>query len=205
MTLPRRLAIVDVETTGAHPVHDRLTEIAIVRVDHGAVVERWESLVNPGVPIPPMIQQLVGITDAMVAEAPAFGALADRVEALLEGCVFVAHNARFDYGFIKNAFGRLGRAFEAPVLCTVKLSRALYPEHHRHGLDAIMARHGLSCVARHRAMGDAEVLLQFAQRIVKLFGTGRGASRAVDVNNDRAGSRSPKALERLDPVLISTN
>ena len=72
MTLPRRLAIVDVETTGAHPVHDRLTEIAIVRVDDGVVVERWESLVNPGVPIPSMIQELVGITDAMVAEAPAF-------------------------------------------------------------------------------------------------------------------------------------
>jgi DNA polymerase-3 subunit epsilon len=182
MTLPRRLAIVDVETTGAHPVHDRLTEIAIVRVDDGVVVERWESLVNPGVPIPSMIQELVGITDAMVAEAPAFEVLADRVEALLDGCVFVAHNARFDYGFIRNAFDRLGRAFEAPVLCTVKLSRALYPEHHRHGLDAIMTRHGLQCAARHRAMADADVLLQFARLIEATFPpevVARAAERAM--------------------------
>lgn len=169
MSLPARLAIVDLETTGAHPLRDGITEIAIVRVEHGAVVERWESLVNPGRPIPPMIQDLIGITDAMVAGAPSFADLADDVAARLDGCVFVAHNARFDYAFIKNAFAALGRDFDAPVLCTVKLSRALYPEHHRHGLDALIERHGLVCDARHRAMGDAEALWQFAQRVAADF------------------------------------
>lgn len=169
MSLPRRLAFIDVETTGAHPVRDRVTEVAILRIEDGRVVDRWESLVNPGVSIPGMIQNLIGITNAMVADAPAFGDLADTVAALLEGCVFVAHNARFDYGFIKNEFARIGRDFDAPVLCTVKLSRALYPEHHRHGLDALIARHGLSCDARHRAMGDAEVLWQFARLVDARF------------------------------------
>ncbi|MDY0011488.1 MAG: exonuclease domain-containing protein [Rhodocyclaceae bacterium] len=169
MSLPETLAFIDVETTGANPVADRVTEIAVIRVEGGRVVERWESLVNPGIPIPPTIQRVTGITDAMVADAPAFPALAESVQAILEGCVFVAHNARFDYGFIKNEFQRAGGDFEAPVLCTVKLSRALYPEHHRHGLDTLIERHGFTCAARHRAMGDTEVLWSFAQLISQGF------------------------------------
>ncbi|MGD9870525.1 MAG: exonuclease domain-containing protein [Thauera sp.] len=169
MSLPRRLAIIDVESTGAHPVRDRLTEIAILRVEEGEVVARWESLVAPGQSIPPLIEQVTGISDAMVANAPAFETLADTVAELLEGCVFVAHSARFDYGFIKNAFERIGRSFEAQVLCTVKLSRALYPQYHKHGLDALIERHGLSCTVRHRAMGDVEVLWQFVRQVAEEF------------------------------------
>ena len=164
-----KLAFIDVETTGANPVVDRVTEIAILRVEDGRLVERWSSLVNPGMPIPPTIQSFTGITDAMVVGAPAFAELADGVRALLADCVFVAHNARFDYGFIKNEFSRIGEGFDAPVLCTVKLSRALYPQHHRHGLDALIARHGLTCSARHRAMGDTEALLQFAGIVADEF------------------------------------
>ncbi|ATE61791.1 exonuclease domain-containing protein [Thauera sinica] len=193
--LPARLAFIDVETTGAHPVRDRVTEIAILRIEGGEVVARWESLVDPGVPIPRMIQDLVGITDAMVSGAPRFEALADTVAALLEGCVFVAHNARFDYGFIKNEFARAGRSFDAPVLCTVKLSRALHPEHHRHGLDALIERHGLVCDARHRAMGDAEALLQFARLVSGNFAPetmARAAERAM-----KAPARPPGLPEGM--------
>ena len=167
--LAPKLAFVDVETTGANPVVDRITEIAILRVEDGELVERWSSLVNPGRPIPPNIQSLVGISDAMVADAPAFSELADGIRALFDDCVFVAHNARFDYGFIKNEFSRIGEKFDAPVLCTVKLSRALFPQHHRHGLDALIERHGLVCTARHRAMGDTEALHQFAGLIAGQF------------------------------------
>lgn len=169
VTLPQRLAVVDLETTGAHPVRDRITEIAILRIEDGRVVERWSSLTNPGVHIPATIQNFTGITDAMVADAPSFEAVADPVWALLQDAVFVAHNARFDYGFLKNAFERMGREFDAAVLCTVKLSRALYPQYHRHGLDALIERHGLTCEARHRAMGDAEVLWQFLEQAAGAF------------------------------------
>lgn len=165
MSLPERYVLVDVETTGANPVSDRITEIAVIRIEDGREVERWESLVNPETPIPAMIQRLIGITDEMVAGAPLFAELADGLRGLLEGAVFVAHNARFDYGFIRNAFTRVGQTFDAPVLCTVKLSRALYPQYHRHGLDALIERHGFSCDARHRAMGDTAVLAQFMQMI----------------------------------------
>lgn len=179
MSLPESLAFIDVETTGANPVVDRVTEVAVIRVQGGRVVERWESLVNPGIPIPPVIQRFTGITDAMVAAAPPFPALAESLKKLLDGCVFAAHNARFDYGFIRNELARAGADFQAPVLCTVKLSRALYPEHHRHGLDALIERHGFVCAARHRAMGDTEVLWDFARLVSEAF-PAQALERAVD-------------------------
>jgi len=157
------VVFVDLETTGANPAFDRIIEVGIVKVAGGQVEYEWSSLVDPGVPIPPMIQGFVGITDAMVRDAPSFGDIADEVAERLAGHLFVAHNARFDYGFLKNEFKRLGRPFQPRVLCTVKLARALYPEHHRHGLDALIARHNLPCDARHRALGDARVLWEFVQ------------------------------------------
>jgi DNA polymerase-3 subunit epsilon len=159
------LVFVDLETTGANPTRDRIIEIGIVKVSGGRIEYEWSTLVDPGEPIPPAIQGFTGITEAMVRGAPPFADIADEVLARLEGGLFVAHNARFDYGFLKNEFGRLGLAFRPRVLCTVKLSRALYPEHHRHGLDALIARHNLACEARHRALGDARVLWEFVQRV----------------------------------------
>ena len=151
--------MLDLETTGGNAVHDRITEIAAVRVEDGLVVERWSTLVNPGVRIPPFIQNLTGITDAMVEDAPSFEAVAGTLLALLDGAVFVAHNVRFDHGFVVNELQRLDQRLKAKTLCTVRLSRKLYPQHKSHGLDAIMQRHGLHTMARHRAMGDVDMVL----------------------------------------------
>jgi DNA polymerase-3 subunit epsilon len=159
------LVFVDLETTGANPAIDRIIEVGIVKVSAGQLEYEWSTLVDPGESIPPLIQGFTGITDDMVRGAPSFADVADEVFARLEGSLFVAHNARFDYGFLKNEFKRLERAFQPRVLCTVKLSRALYPEHHRHGLDALIARHNLGCDARHRALGDARVLWDFVQLV----------------------------------------
>jgi DNA polymerase-3 subunit epsilon len=164
------IAFVDLETTGTRATVDRITEVGIVRVDDDPAggaprVERWSSLVDPGVPIPPAIQVLTGITDAMVRGAPTFASVARAVEARLEGCVFVAHNARFDYGFLKHEFARLSRPFRAKVLCTVRLSRRLFPEASSHGLDAVIERHALAVEMRHRALGDAQALWQFVQAL----------------------------------------
>mgnify|MGYP003507278045 FL=1 len=159
------IVFVDLETTGANPAFDRVIEVGIVKVTEGQVEYEWSTLVDPGEAIPPLIQGFIGITDAMVRGAPRFADIADEVFARIEGSLFVAHNARFDYGFLKNEFKRLGMDFQPRVLCTVKLSRALYPEHHRHGLDALIARHNLACDARHRALGDARVLWDFVQLV----------------------------------------
>lgn len=161
MLLEAPLAIVDLETTGAHPLHDRVTEVAVIEVDKGEVSGEWSTLVNPECAIPAAIQALTGITNDMVAGAPTFGRLAQSLRERLEGRVLVAHNARFDYGFLRQEFARAGLEFRAKTLCTVKLSRRLYPEHARHNLDSLIARHGLECRARHRALGDAEAVWQF--------------------------------------------
>lgn len=193
------LAIVDLETTGASAAWDRVTEIAVVEVDGGAVTSEWSTLVNPGTPIPPAIQALTGITNEMVADAPGFGELAAALHERLEGRVFVAHNARFDYGFLRQEFERAGLKFQARTLCTVKLSRRLYPEHPRHNLDSLIARHNLACGARHRAMGDAQAVWQF----LRVAADERGAEAVVEAA--RAVSKLPAlpahiSRDRVDAI-----
>lgn len=163
------LAIVDLETTGTRADADRITEIGVVRVDADASggpprVSEWSSLVDPEVPIPPDIQALTGITDAMVRGAPTFSSVAGEVAERLADCVLVAHNARFDHGFLKHAFARAGRKFIARPLCTVRLSRRLYPDAAGgHGLDAVARRHGIDVPERHRALGDARAVWAFIE------------------------------------------
>ena len=161
------MAIVDLETTGAHPAWDRVTEIAVLEVADGDVVSEWSTLVNPGTSIPLGIQALTGITNEMVEDAPSFEDLAAGLYERLEGRVFVAHNARFDYGFLRHSFERAGIRFQARTLCTVKLSRRLYPAHARHNLDSLIERHQLRCDARHRAMGDAQAVWHFLRVAVE--------------------------------------
>ncbi len=151
--------MLDLETTGGNAVHDRITEIAAVRIEGGIETARWSTLVNPGVRIPPFIQSLTGISDAMVADAPAFDEVAGTLLKLLDGAVLVAHNVRFDHGFLLNELARMDLALKVKTLCTVRLSRKLYPQHKGHGLDALLTRHGLQTLARHRAMGDVDVVL----------------------------------------------
>ena len=161
LPLDAPLAIVDLETTGAHPLWDRVTEIAVLEAEAGEVTAEWSTLVNPQTTIPPAIQALTGISNAMVAGAPSFADIAAALRERLEGRVLVAHNARFDYGFLRHEFERAGIRYQAQTLCTVKLSRRLYPEHARHNLDSVIERHGIRCRARHRALGDADAVWQF--------------------------------------------
>jgi DNA polymerase III subunit epsilon len=153
-----QVACVDLETTGGTAAQHRVTEVGIVLLEDGVVVEEWSSLVNPCQRIPPAIQVFTGITNEMVADAPTFDELRTEVRSRLEGRLFVAHNARFDYGFLRSEFRRAGEKFSSPVLCTVRLSRALFSEHRRHNLDTLIERWGLECGQRHRALGDAAVL-----------------------------------------------
>jgi DNA polymerase-3 subunit epsilon len=153
-----RVACVDLETTGGMAAHHRIIEVGIVLLEDGVIVEEWNSLVQPGIHIPSNIAAFTGIDDTMVADAPRFEDIRGAVMQRLEGRLFVAHNARFDYGFLRTEFRRLGERFCAPVLCTVRLSRTLFAEHRRHNLDTLIERFGLTCNARHRALGDAQVL-----------------------------------------------
>ncbi len=190
------LAFVDLETTGATNSIDRITEIGIVEVDADGSVREWQQLVNPGIPISPFIEQLTGISNAMVADAPPFAQVAAETLRRLEGRLFIAHNARFDYGFLKSEFKRLEIGFRATSICTVKLSRDLYPEHKRHNLDSLIERHGLVAAARHRALADAQLIHQFWQKI-HVDRDQASIDAALDLQHAH-----PTLPEGLDPRLI---
>ena len=132
-------------------------------MDRGRVVGDWSTLVNPGRRVPHGIQVLTGITDDMLAGAPRFEEVSAALALRLADKVLAAHNARFDYDFLRAEFARNAMRYEAPVLCTVRLSRRLYPQHRRHNLDALLYRHSIFCLDRHRALGDAQVLWELAQ------------------------------------------
>lgn len=153
-------AIIDVETTGSNPLRDRIIEIALIRTDGAG---EFSSLVSPGRTLPQFISALTGITDHDLSDAPSFDEIAPEIADLLEGAVFVAHNARFDYAFVRNEFKRLGITISAPTLCTVRLSRKLYPKFRKHGLDSIIERNGFSVDQRHRALDDARVVEAFLE------------------------------------------
>lgn len=159
------VAFVDIETTGGQATWHRITEIAIVAA-HGDTLDfEWQTLVNPGMSIPPSISALTGIDNRMVQDAPPFAEIARELRERLHGRLFIAHNVRFDYGFIRREFQRIGARWQAPTACTARLSRRLYPQQARHNLDTVIAVHGISCPVRHRAMPDAAALWQFWQKL----------------------------------------
>ncbi len=194
-----RLAFVDVETTGMRPTSDRITEVAIIPVDNGVVGEPFQSLLDPGVVIPPTITRLTGISDDMVAGAPVFARLAEEVSGLFDGRLLVAHNARFDAGFLRNAFRAAGLAVTLRELCTVKLSRRLDRGERRHNLDSLIARHALPVGDRHRAMGDCQALPALLARFVERDGLG-AVLEALGRQIKRASTPPNLDPVRLDEV-----
>ena len=148
-------AIIDVETTGTGASYGKITEIAIVIHNGQTVTETYNTLINPECNIPWNITRLTGITNDMVTNAPKFYEVAKKIVELTAGKIFVAHNAQFDYSFIKEEFKRLGYDFKRKTICTVKLGRKLLPGHRSYSLGNICADLGIQITDRHRAIGDA--------------------------------------------------
>jgi DNA polymerase III subunit epsilon len=159
--LPSKIAFVDLETTGARSTYDRIIEIGIVRVENNKIVKTFNTLLNPLSYIPPEIERITGIKASDVENAPVFRQVANEVLEILKDCVFVAHNVRFDYSFLKTEFTRENINFTSKHFCTVRLSRVLFPQHRHHNLDSIIQRFNIECLNRHRALDDARVLYDF--------------------------------------------
>lgn len=192
--MDKSLVFVDLETTGANFARDRILEIGLVEVTAAGATE-WSTLIYPETTVSSFITGLTGIDDAMVANAPRFGDIAEELRERLRNKCFVAHNARFDYGFLKAEFARLGIEFRSTVLCTVKLSRRLTPKSPRHNLDTLIERHGLAVDSRHRALADARVLWHLWQAWQDEFGQDVLA-------NAVSGLIRPVSLpDALDPAL----
>lgn len=148
-------AIVDLETTGGLSAVDKITEIAIFIHDGNKVVDEFTTLINPERTIPPFVARLTGISDEMVAKAPKFFEVAKKVIELTEGCIVVAHNAGFDYNFLKHEFKMLGFDYRKNSLCTVQLSRVILPGYKSYSLGKLCKSLGIELNGRHRAFGDA--------------------------------------------------
>lgn len=174
-----RWAVVDVETTGVRAFHgDRIVEIAVVMLD-GTVA--FHSLVNPGIPIPQFVAGLTGIDARMVRDAPPFDAIVDGLLQALEGCIFVAHNARFDWAFVATEIERAtGLLLQGPRVCTVRLARKLLPDLPRRNLDTVSYHFGIEIEGRHRATPDAVAAAKCLSKLLKLAKT-NGAKALQDL------------------------
>jgi DNA polymerase-3 subunit epsilon len=166
----RRLeyVVVDLETTGgsAYRGH-RITEFAAVRMtSDGVVIDEFSTLVNPLRRIPPFITALTRITPDMVADAPLFHEIVPQVRRILDGAVFVAHNAAFDHGFLSAELARLNQPLSGRKLCTVRLARRTVPELGHRSLDALAYFFSIDIEARHRAFGDARATAVLLARLL---------------------------------------
>lgn len=153
-------AVVDIETTGSTPQLAGITEIAIVIHNGVEVTGKYVTLINPRQKIPPFIVNMTGISDAMVANAPLFEEVAPQIFNLLNGRIFVAHNVSFDYSFVHYLLGKSGFQWSAPKLCTIKLSRRVFPGLEKYGLGSLTRDLGIRIEGRHRAWGDAAATAQ---------------------------------------------
>ena len=165
----RPVVIIDLEATGGNPYTDRITEIAFLRFD-GNGVSSYRQLVNPQRNIPEFVSNLTGIDDAMVADAPPFADLSDDLLHQLRGTLLLAHNSKFDYTFLRHEFSRCRLSYAAPTLCTVQLSRRLYPQFFKHNLDSIIERHQIAVSSRHRAMNDVLALADYLELTAASYG-----------------------------------
>ena len=162
-------AVVDVETTGTRAwAGDRITEIAVVAVRGGLVAETFETLVNPERPIPPWVTRLTNISWPMVKDAPRFRDICDDVVRAMDGAIFVAHNAPFDWRFVTTEVERAtGRQLDGRRLCTVRLARKLLPQLRSRRLDYLAMHYGVTITARHRAAGDAVATAEILVRLLR--------------------------------------
>lgn len=186
------LVFLDIETTGGSHTRDRITEVALIKIEGGVVTATWEALINPEIPIPKHITNLTGITNEMVKNAPKFEDIAGDLFSHLEGMVMTAHNSRFDYGFLKTEYKRMGGTLRLRTLCTVRLSRQLYPHLQGHSLDAIIKRFGLTTDARHRGMGDVQLMLDFLEAAKRELGSVRVLEA---INQQLSGPALPSSID----------
>ncbi len=161
-------SIIDVETTGGRPSDSRITDISIFITDGKQILDEFSSLVNPETYIPPFISELTGITNEMVADAPTFDEIAQKVLDFTEDTIFIAHNVNFDFAMINGEFSRLDFDFQKEKLCTVRLARKYIPGHRSYGLGNICGDLNIPINGRHRARGDAEATTMLFHKVFEL-------------------------------------
>ncbi|MEJ7610343.1 MAG: exonuclease domain-containing protein [Ferruginibacter sp.] len=186
-------AIVDIETTGGHAAANGITEIAIHVHDGERTVQHFTTLINPERSVPSFITALTGISNAMVASAPLFSDVAEKIHALLIDNIFVAHNVNFDHSFVAHHLKKCGYELNVKKLCTVRLSRKTFPGLPSYSLGRLCSSLGVCIEDRHRADGDARATEIIFNKILK-----EGGKEHIDKMLKRTSSEQwlPVQLEK---------
>lgn len=185
-------AIIDIETTGGSALVEKITEVAIFIHDGKKITDEYSTLINPERNIPYFITNLTGITNEMVEDAPKFYEVAKKIVEITEGAVFVAHNARFDYSFIRQEFKSLGFSYKRNILDTVTLSRKLLPGHRSYSLGNICRDLNIVINGRHRAGGDALATVKLFEILLE---------KDKEINGKRSGLIRNTKTSKLHPKL----
>lgn len=204
-SLDDSFVVFDIETTGFSQSNDRIIEIGAVKVVHGEIVDKYSSFVNPEVPIPYKIEQLTGISDSMVMDAPTIEVVLPEFLAFCQGSSLVAHNASFDVGFIQKNAERLGTEIDFTVIDTVGLSRILLPELSRYRLNTVAKALGITLENHHRAVDDAGATAEIFVKLIEMLKE-RDIFNVDDI--DKLGKLSPEAIKKLPSyhaILLAKN
>lgn len=180
-----RFAVVDLETTGGRPAECRVMEMGIVLMDDCEVVGTYQTLIDPGQEIPPFIRNLTGITEEMVSGQPQFSSVAEHVAELLKDRIFVAHNVLFDCKFMRAEMKRAAIPYDPPRLCTVKLSRRVFPGLPSYSLHKLTKSLGLSDFRHHRALDDAMAAAEILKLAIAKVGEAAVFKEVKNLSNPK--------------------
>jgi DNA polymerase-3 subunit alpha (Gram-positive type) len=194
-SMDQTYVVFDLETTGFSPVNDHIIEIGAVRMEKDQIIDRFSTFVNPGVPIPYRIEKLTSINDQMVSASPSIEEVLPKFLEFCKGCVLVAHNARFDVGFIRENCRRMGLPTEYPYVDTMGISRAILPDQSKHTLDALVKVMGVKLNDHHRAVNDAEATAELFLKFLDILEDEKHITDFDALN--KMGSASPAAIKHM--------
>lgn len=196
--------VFDIETTGFSPVNDRITEIGAVKIKDGKIVDRYNQLINPGIPIPDRIVELTGISDELVKDEPKIEEVLPEFYSFVKDTILVAHNASFDVGFIRENFSNISINIDNPVLDTLGLTRALFPELKSHKLDRVAKFLHVELKNHHRAVDDAEATAEIFLKCLEALSE-KGIERLDEINKRLLSNKNIKNEETFHVVLLAKN
>ncbi|NMA94738.1 MAG: PolC-type DNA polymerase III [Clostridiales bacterium] len=200
--LNQAFVVFDIETTGLNAQKDKITEIGAVKIENREIVDRFQTFINPGVPIPKKIANLTGITDEMVSEAPDIGNVLTEFKKFTQDCVLVAHNAQFDMGFILHNAGKHKLSFFNPVLDTLALSRAIFKDLNSHRLDVIANYLNIELKNHHRALDDAITTCSILLKAMDIM-DGMGIKTLDDINSHIQADVNLNSLYSYHVILLA--
>ena len=200
--------VLDLETTGLSAKTEKITEIGIMKIVNGEVVDKFSEFVNPEKHIPERVQEVTHITDDMVIDSPKIDEIFPRVLEFIKGSVLVAHNATFDIGFLKNVAKNLGYEFDYTYVDTLPLARKLYPELKKHKLGKIAEHLGIEVLVAHRALDDVDTTVKVLKEMMKELKK-RGAKTVKDIatkcEDEKAKAEEYKRLMHYHAIILAKN